>query len=61
MITDLIKESIFYLALVSNGFCSCVLYIVTDFPGFDHFFYQITRFADMLRYFIQYLFLIGVG
>ena len=58
MITYLFKECIFYLALISDGFCPGIFYIVTHFPCFDHFFYQVAGLIDMFGYFFQYLFLI---
>src|SRR5688572_9348944 len=59
MITDVIKESIFYLALISNSLVSRVANVITNFSCFDHFLDQVTCRVDMLRYFFKYLFLIG--
>ncbi len=47
MIADVIKESILYLALISNSFCSCSFNIVTDLSCFDHFFNQVTGFINV--------------
>ena len=61
MVTDIIKITILYLALVSNGLGTGIRHVITNLTGFNHLLHQVTGFADMLGDFFQDLLLVGIA